>query len=112
MVLCTADDEICKAIAIWRWGTLFLKYPTIFLHTLSQIWEPLPIFTSERLCLSNGAFPLRGTTRFGTARYGTARLGSGQFAFPLQFPAAETVPQAVEEEGRDVRAGVMRYLNS
>ncbi len=24
----------------------------------------------------NGAFPLRGTTRFGTARYGTARLGS------------------------------------
>ncbi len=30
-------------------------------------------------------------------------------------PAAETVvavPQAVEEEGRDVRAGVLRYLNS
>ncbi len=30
------------------------------------------------------------------------------------LPAAETVvavPQAVEEEGRDVRAGVLRYLN-
>ncbi len=30
-------------------------------------------------------------------------------------PAAETVvavPQAVEEEGRDVREGVLRYLNS
>ncbi len=30
-------------------------------------------------------------------------------------PAAETVvtvPQALEEEGRDVRAGVLRYLNS
>jgi len=30
-------------------------------------------------------------------------------------PAAETVvavPQAVEEEGRDVRAGLLRYLNS
>ncbi len=27
-------------------------------------------------------------------------------------PAAETVPQAVEEEVRDVRAGVLRYLNS
>ncbi len=30
-------------------------------------------------------------------------------------PPAETVvavPQAVEEQGRDVRAGVLRYLNS
>ncbi len=26
------------------------------LHTLTQIGEPLPIFTSERLCLSKGAF--------------------------------------------------------
>ncbi len=42
MMLCTVDDEICKAFAIWRWGTLFLKYSTIFLHTLSQIGEPLP----------------------------------------------------------------------
>ncbi len=56
MMLCTVDDEICKAFAIWHWGTLFLKYSTIFLHTLSQIGEPLPIFTSERLCLSNCAF--------------------------------------------------------
>ncbi len=52
MMLCTVDDEICKVFAIWRCGTLFLKYSTIFLHTLSQIGEPLPIFTSERLCLS------------------------------------------------------------
>ncbi len=29
-----------------------LTYSTIFLRTLSQIGEPLPIFTSERLCLS------------------------------------------------------------
>ncbi len=52
LMLCTLDDEICKAFAIWRWGMLFLKYSTIFLRTLSQIGEPLPIFTSERLCLS------------------------------------------------------------
>ncbi len=32
MVLCTVDEEICKAFAIWHWG--------------------LPIFPSERLCLS------------------------------------------------------------
>ncbi len=51
MMLCTVDDEICKAFAIWRWGTLFLKYSIIFLHTHSQIGEPLPIFTSERLPL-------------------------------------------------------------
>ncbi len=30
MMLCTVDDEICRAFAIWRWGTLFLKYSTIF----------------------------------------------------------------------------------
>ncbi len=35
--------------------------------------------------ITNGAFPLRGTTQLGTARYGMARLGSGWFAFPLQF---------------------------
>ncbi len=52
MMLCISDDEICKAFAIWHWGTLFLMYSTIFLHTLSLIGEPLPIFTSERLCLS------------------------------------------------------------
>ncbi len=40
MILCTVDDEICKAFAILRWGTLFLKYSTIFLRTLSQIGEP------------------------------------------------------------------------
>ncbi len=37
---------------------------------------------------SFGAFPLRGTTRFGTARYGMARLSSGRFAFPPQFSTA------------------------
>ncbi len=36
-MLCTVDDEICKAFAIWCWGTLFLKYSTIFLGTHSQI---------------------------------------------------------------------------
>ncbi len=51
MMLCTVDNEICKAFAIWRWGTLFLKYSTFFSRTLSQIGKPLPIFTSERLCL-------------------------------------------------------------
>ncbi len=30
----------------------FFKYSTIFLSTLSQTGEPLPIFISERLCLS------------------------------------------------------------
>ncbi len=30
MMLCTVDDAICKAFAIWRWGMLFLKYSTIF----------------------------------------------------------------------------------
>ncbi len=42
MMLCTIAYELCKAFAIWHWGTLFLKYSTIFLHTLSQIREPLP----------------------------------------------------------------------
>ncbi len=56
MMLSTVDDEICKAFAIWRWGMLFLKYSTIFLRTLSQIGEPLPIFTSERLYFSKQWF--------------------------------------------------------
>ncbi len=30
----------------------------------------------------------------------------------LDLPPVVAVPRAVEEEGRDVRAGVMRYLNS
>ncbi len=51
LLLCTVEDEICKAYAIWHWGTLILKYSTIFLYTLSHIGEPLPIFTSERLPL-------------------------------------------------------------
>ncbi len=45
------DKEICKAFAIWLWGTLFLKYSTIFVCTFLKIGEPLPIFTSERLPL-------------------------------------------------------------
>ncbi len=52
MILCTVDDDICKAFTIWFWGRLFLKYSTIFLQTLSLIGEHLSIFTSERLCLS------------------------------------------------------------
>ncbi len=43
---------VWKAFGIWCWGMLFLKYSTIYLHTLSQIGEPLPIFTSETLPLS------------------------------------------------------------
>ncbi len=43
MMLCTVDEEICKAFAIWCWGTLFLRYSTIFLRTLSQIGETLPL---------------------------------------------------------------------
>ncbi len=53
MMLCTVDDEICKAFAILHWGLMFLKWSTIFLRTLSQIGEPLAIFISERLCRSN-----------------------------------------------------------
>ncbi len=45
--VCPVDDEICKAFVIWRWGTLFLKYSTNIICTLSQIEKPLPIFTSE-----------------------------------------------------------------
>ncbi len=48
MMLCTVDDEICKALQFDVEETLFLKYSTIFLRTLSQIGEHLPIFTSER----------------------------------------------------------------
>ncbi len=36
MMLCTVDDEICKAFVIWRWGTLYLKYSTIFLLGVRQ----------------------------------------------------------------------------
>ncbi len=46
------------------------------------------ILKYARWCRSYGAFPLRGTTRFGTACYGTARLGLCRFAFPLQFSDA------------------------
>ncbi len=49
MMLRTVNYEICKAFAVWHWGMLFLKYSTLFLCTLSQIGESLPIFTSERL---------------------------------------------------------------
>ncbi len=47
IMLCTVDYEICKAFAILYWGMLFLKYSTIFVCTLSQIGEPMPIFTSD-----------------------------------------------------------------
>ncbi len=49
--------------------------------------------------------------RYGSARLGTVRLSSGRLHFT---PAPETVavPRAVEEESRDVRAGVLRYLIS
>ncbi len=40
MMLCTVDDEICKAFAILCWVTLFLKYSTIF-YTLFHRLESL-----------------------------------------------------------------------
>ncbi len=45
-------------------------------------------YREEVSTLTNGAFPLHGTVRFGTARYGTVRLSSGRFAFPPQFSTA------------------------
>ncbi len=52
MMLCTVDDEISKVFAIWCWGTLVLKYSTIFLRTFSQIGECPPIFTERKLGLN------------------------------------------------------------
>ncbi len=51
IILCTVDDEICKAFAIWHWGTLFLKYSTIFVCFFADcrasahlyFWETLPL---------------------------------------------------------------------
>ncbi len=62
----TGIQQRSLALSLTHRGTLFLKYSTIILRTLSQIGEPLPIFTSERLCLSNGAFPLHGTAWYGS----------------------------------------------
>ncbi len=34
MMLCTVDDEICKAFVIWRWVTLFFKvFHNLFMHS-------------------------------------------------------------------------------
>ncbi len=74
MMLCTVDDEICKTFAIWRWGTLFLKYSTIFLRTLSQIGEPLRIFTSERLCLSKTSRTRKISKSLVALRAGTLQI--------------------------------------
>ncbi len=52
MMLCTVDDEICKAFVIWHWGKLFLKYSTIFYALFHRLESLCPSFTSERLCLS------------------------------------------------------------
>ncbi len=53
MMLCTVDDEICKAFAIWRRGTLFFKvFHNLFTHSYPranyfetcsrhQIWNEL-----------------------------------------------------------------------
>ncbi len=40
MMVCTVDDDNCKAFAIWCLRTLFLKYSTIFyarFHTLESL---------------------------------------------------------------------------
>ncbi len=39
IMLCTVDYEICKAFAIWHWGTLFLKYSTIFYALFHWLWS-------------------------------------------------------------------------
>ncbi len=39
IMLCTVDYEICKAFAIWYWGTLFLKYSTIFYALFHWLWS-------------------------------------------------------------------------
>ncbi len=62
MMLCTVDDDICKAFAIRHWETLLFKYSIIFLRPLSQIGEPLPIFTSERLPLYDIPFTANHVT--------------------------------------------------
>ncbi len=49
LMLCTVDDEICKAFSIWLRNVVFKSIPPFF---YGQIGEPLSIFTSERLCLS------------------------------------------------------------
>ena len=51
MIFCTVDDGIFKVFAISCW-TFFWNCSTIFRCSLSQIGEPLPIFTSTSLCLS------------------------------------------------------------
>ncbi len=45
IMLCTVEDEICKAFAIWHWGTL--SFYTLF-HRLKSLcpslfWETLPL---------------------------------------------------------------------
>ncbi len=56
LMLCTVDYEICKSFAIWRWGSLLLKYSTIFFsHSFTDwrasahlyFWETLPLFYSQ-----------------------------------------------------------------
>ncbi len=51
-------------------------------------WVSFHCEWEKGIFVSNGAFPLHGTVRFGTARYGTVRLSSGRFAFPPQFSTA------------------------
>ncbi len=50
ILLCTVDDEICKAFAIWCWGTLFLKYTlyTLF-HRLESLCPSLLLRDSASL---------------------------------------------------------------
>ncbi len=37
MMLCTVDDEIWKAFAIWHWGTLFFKvFHNLFTHSFTD----------------------------------------------------------------------------
>ncbi len=52
MMLCTVDDKICKAFAIWRWGTLFLKYSTIFYALFHRLESLCPsLLLRDSACL-------------------------------------------------------------
>ncbi len=48
MMLCTVDDEICKAFAIWRWGALFLKYSLLVTWHTTKYGDPYSEFV---LCI-------------------------------------------------------------
>ncbi len=57
-------------------------------RNLGVILETDLSFSSHVKAVTNGAFPLHGTVRFGTARYGIGTAQFGSVAFPPQFSTA------------------------